>query len=251
MLIEIYQMTAAENAVSITLEAVCDAFSSFLWDIEYFQCGQFELYIAATPETVAIFQTGRLVGRKDDTKHYGLIESVRIQTDAENGDYLTVSGHFLMILLSRRIIYPTMVIKEQTSYGEIIHTAIHKNCLQQNERFLPGLQLGEITGDCWKQETHLQISYANLMEWIYKICELVGGTANISLVETKPNSRTYQMVFTLSEGVDRSILQDTYPHVIFSDAFHNLLTFDYLKNAAAQQNAAYTLGAGEGAMSLT
>ena len=45
MLIEIYQMTAAENAVSITLEAVCDAFSSFLWDIEYFQCGQFELYI--------------------------------------------------------------------------------------------------------------------------------------------------------------------------------------------------------------
>lgn len=34
--------------------------------------------------------------------------------------------------------------------------------------------------------------------------------------------------------------------MIFSDAFHNLLTFDYLKNAAAQQNAAYTLGAGEG-----
>ena len=118
--------------------------------------------------------------------------------------------------------------------------------MQQNERFLPGLQLGEITGDCWKQETHLQISYANLMEWIYKICELVGGTANISLVETKPNSRNYQMVFTLSEGIDRSILQDTYPHVIFSDAFHNLLTFDYLRNAAAQQNAAYTLGAGEG-----
>lgn len=246
MLIEIYQMTAAENTVSITLEAVCDAFSSFLWDIEYFQCGQFELYIAATPETVAIFQTGRLVGRKDDTEHYGLIESVRIQTDAENGDYLTVSGHFLMILLSRRIIYPTLVIKDQTSYGEIIHTAIRKNCLQQNERFLPGLQLGEITGDCWKQETHLQISYANLMEWIYKICELVGGTANISLVETKPNSRNYQMMFTLSEGIDRSILQDTYPHVIFSDAFHNLLTFDYLRNAAAQQNAAYTLGAGEG-----
>ena len=73
MLIEVYQMTAAENTVSITLEAVCDAFSSFLWDIEYFRCGQFELYIAATLETVAIFQTGRLVGRKDDTEHYGLI----------------------------------------------------------------------------------------------------------------------------------------------------------------------------------
>ena len=79
MLIEVYQMTAAENTVSITLEAVCDAFSSFLWDIEYFQCGQFELYIAATPETVAVFQTGRLVGRKDDTEHYGLMSILQIR----------------------------------------------------------------------------------------------------------------------------------------------------------------------------
>lgn len=246
MLVEIYQMESVGEEVRITLEAVCDAFSSLLWDIEYFQCGQFEIYIAATARNLSVFQTGRLVGRSDDKEHYGLIEAVRLDTDTENGDYLTVTGRFLMCLLSRRIIYPTLYIKEQTSYGEIVKTAIEQNCLQSGVRLLPGLQIGEMTGDCWQQETHLQISYVNLMEWIYKLCELVGGTANIRLVETKANSRMYQMQFTLSEGTDRSILQDTVPHVIFSDTYSNLLSFSYHKDCAAQQNAAYALGAGEG-----
>lgn len=246
MLIEIYQMESVGEEVRITLEAVCDAFSSLLWDIEYFQCGQFEVYIAATAQNLSTFQTGRLIGRSDDKEHYGLIESVQLDTDVENGDYLTVTGRFLMCLLSRRIIYPTLYIKEQTSYGEIIKTAIQQNCLQSGARLLPGLQIGEITGDCWQQETHLQISYMNLMEWIYKLCELVGGTANIQLVETAPNSRMFQMQFTLSEGTDRSILQDTIPHVIFSDTYNNLLTFSYHKDCAAQQNAAYVFGAEKG-----
>ncbi len=239
-------MEAVGEDVRITLEAVCDAFSSLLWDIEYFQCGQFEVYIAATAQNLSVFQTGRLIGRSDDKEHYGLIESVQLDTDVENGDYLTVTGRFLMCLLSRRIIYPTLYIKEQTSYGAIITEAIRQNCLQSGERLLPGLQIGDISGACWQKETHLQISYANLMEWVYKLCELVGGTANIRLVETNPNSRVFQMQFTLSEGTDRSILQDTVPHVVFSDTYNNLLTFSYHKNCAAQQNAAYTFGAGEG-----
>ena len=72
-----------------------------------YQCGKFEVYIAANPRNIAIFQTGRIVGRNDDKKHHGLIESVTIETDTENGDYLTISGRFLMYLLERRINYPT------------------------------------------------------------------------------------------------------------------------------------------------
>ena len=58
MQIEVYKMEAAEDALTITLEAVCDTFSSLLWDIEYYQCGSFEVYIAANPENLSIFQTG-------------------------------------------------------------------------------------------------------------------------------------------------------------------------------------------------
>ena len=59
MQIEVYRMEAAEDALTITLEAVCDTFSSLLWDIEYYKCGSFEVYIAANPQNIEIFQTGR------------------------------------------------------------------------------------------------------------------------------------------------------------------------------------------------
>ena len=49
MQIEIYNMTVLNDKLNISLEAVCDSFSSLLWDIEYYKCGTFEVYIAASP----------------------------------------------------------------------------------------------------------------------------------------------------------------------------------------------------------
>ena len=37
MQIEVYRMEAADDSLTITLEAVCDTFSSLLWDIEYYK----------------------------------------------------------------------------------------------------------------------------------------------------------------------------------------------------------------------
>ena len=85
MQIEIYNMTVLNDKLNISLEAVCDSFSSLLWDIEYYKCGAFEVYIAASPRNIEIFQTGRIVGRDDDKEHFGLIESVELETDAEDG----------------------------------------------------------------------------------------------------------------------------------------------------------------------
>ena len=83
------------------------------------------------------------------------------------------------------------------------------------------------------------------MEWIYTICEKIGGTANIRLV--KESSEQYQMILDLSEGIDRSVLQEEQPHIIFSDAYSNLLSFSYAEDASIQRNFAYILGHGEGA----
>ena len=129
MQIEVYKMTADGKKLTITLEAVCDSFSSLLWDIEYYQCGKFEVYIAANPRNIAIFQTGRIIGRDDDKEHFGIIESVQIDTDMENGDYLTVSGRFLMCLLERRIIYPTCSFTSQKSYSDIVHAVVSQNSI--------------------------------------------------------------------------------------------------------------------------
>ena len=245
MQIEVYKMTADSENLTITLEAVCDSFSSLLWDIEYYQCGKFEVYIAANPRNIEIFQTGRIVGRDDDKEHFGIIESVKIETDAENGDYLTVSGRFLMCLLERRIIYPTCSFTSQKSYSDIVHSVVSQNAIHDDNRKIPGLSLGSVSGDCWSRTTKLQVSYDNLMEWIYTICEKIGGTANIRL--KKISGEQYEMVLDLSEGTDRSVLQAENPHIIFSDGYTNLLSFTYSSDISAQRNFAYILGKGEGA----
>ncbi len=179
MQIEVYRMTAEEDALTITLEAVCDTFSSLLWDIEYYKCGSFEVYIAANPQNIEIFQTGRIVGRDDDNQHFGIIESVLINTDIENGDYLTVRGRFLMCLLERRIIHPTYNVTAAKAYSEIVREVVTQNALLSDNRRIPGLSLGTVTGTCWEQTATLQISYTNLMQWVYTICEKLGGTAKV------------------------------------------------------------------------
>ncbi len=237
-------MDVVEDKLTIKLEAICDSFSSLLWDIEYYQCGSFEVYIAANPLNIGIFQTGRIVGRDDDSQHFGIIESVQIDTDAENGDYLTVRGRFLMNLLERRIIHPTYSITAQTAYSDIVRNAVVLNAIQNDNRHIPGLSLGSVSGSCWEQTATLQVSYDNLMEWIYTICEKIGGTANIRLV--KDIGETYKMVFDLSEGTDRSVMQEDNPHIIFSDTYSNLLSFSYAEDIAIQRNFAYIYGHGEG-----
>ena len=170
----------------MSLEAICDSYSSLLWDIEFYQCGCFEVYIAASPQNVSIFQRGRIVARSDDAQHFGIIESLQLETDAEKGDYLTVTGRFLACLLERRIIYPT--ITANGSYEDIVRKVLSRNVISAGIRNLPGFSM----------------------------------------------------------GTDRSLLQDDNPHIVFSDAYNNLLSFSYAADDAVQKNFAYVLGCGEG-----
>lgn len=244
MQIEVYKMAADDENLMVTLEAVCDSFSSLLWDIEYYKCGSFEVYIAANPQNVDIFRPGRIVGRDNDNQHFGIIESVLINTDVDNGDYLTVRGRFLMCLLERRIIHSMYSTTAEKAYSEIIREVVTQNTLLSGNWRIPVLSLGTVSGACWEQTTTLQISYANLMEWIYTICEKIGGTANVRLV--KDIGEQYRMVFDLSAGADRSLMQEDNPHIIFSDGYTNLLSFTYSSDISAQRNFAYVLGKGEG-----
>ena len=149
-----------------------------------------------------------------------------------------------MCLLERRIIHPTYNVTAEKAYSVIIREVVTQNTLLNDSRKIPGLSLGTISGACWEQTTTLQISYANLMEWVYTICEKIGGTANIRLL--KDTGEQYRMVFDLSEGADRSLMKEDNTHIIFSNAYSNLLSFSYASDSAITRNFAYIYGHGEG-----
>ena len=237
MQLEIYTLTALKDQISVSLEAICDSYSSLLWDIEFYQCGCFEVYIAASPQNVSIFQRGRIVARSDDAQHFGIIESLQLETDAEKGDYLTVTGRFLACLLERRIIYPT--IAANGSYEDIVRKVLSRNAISAGIRNLPGFSMGTVSGDCWQKTARMQVSYDNILEWLYSLCETIGGSANVRLDGNA-------LKCDLFSGTDRSLLQDDNPHIVFSDAYNNLLSFSYAADDAVQKNFAYVLGCGEG-----
>ena len=237
MQIEIYDLNTNGNGISVELTAICDSFSSLLWDIEYYTCGRFEIYISANPENVNIFQLGRIVARDDDSEHFGIIENIKIETNTENGDYLTVSGRFLTCLLERRIIYPSLSVNG--TYGFIVQSMLNHNVINCGLRTIPGLTLGSVNGKCWERKTRLQVSYENLMEYVYKLCEIIGGSINI-------RNEGNALVCDLFQGTDRSILQSENPHIIFSDDYNNLLSFTYAADNSIQKNFAYVFGSGEG-----
>lgn len=248
MYLEIFKAENTGNDLSIMLSGVCDTFSSVIWDVEYFSPGKFEIYVSANAETIALFQRGNIVGRSDDKQHYGIIEGAYLRTDAESGDYLTISGRFLMCLLNRRIIQPTLSFTAYHTYGEIVQTAVQRNCIRswaKAERVIPALEIGDVSGACWDTRTKLQISYENLMEWIYTVCQNIGGTANIRLREVSDGK--YTMYFELSQGTDRSIMQQENMPVVFSDVYDNLLTYIYNSDYSEYRNYAYVYGEGEGA----
>ena len=162
---------------------------------------------------------------------------LQLETDAEKGDYLTVTGRFLACLLERRIIYPT--ITANGSYEDIVRKVLSRNVISAGIRNLPGFSMGTVSGDCWQKTAHMQVSYDNILEWLYSLCETIGGSANVRLDGNA-------LKCDLFSGTDRSLLQDENPHIVFSDAYNNLLSFSYAADDAVQKNFAYVLGCGEG-----
>ena len=116
---------------------------------------------------------------------------------------------------------------------------LSRNAISAGVRNIPGLSMGTISGMCWQGKTRLQVSYDNLMEWLYTICETIGGSINIRI-----DGNTLKC--DLFEGTNRSILQSENPHIVFSDSYNNLLSFSYAADSSVQKNFAYIFGCGEG-----
>ena len=76
------------------------------------------------------------------------------------------------------------------------------------------------------------------------IIDKISGTANIRL--SKIADEQYEMIFELSQGTDRSMMQEKNPHIVFSDSYNNLLSFTYFTDISVKKNFAYVLGKGEG-----
>jgi hypothetical protein len=235
---------------SFEIIGVLDSFNSLIWTDRYSKCGDFELYIEATSRYFNVLKANYYLYLKE-SEHMMIISDIQQDSDAEEGNYLTVTGNSLEYIPHRRIIWNQTTIDGKLQTG--IETLLNQNIIFP-DNYLAGLSSTDKTlakkrkiSDFTFSETtdktitdltlSAQYTGDNLYDVIVSACE--DNEIGFKVLLNDSN----QFVFSLYSGTDRSYSQDTNPYIVFSPDFDNIINGDYREETLDYKNV--TLVAGE------
>lgn len=225
---------------SLDVIAIVDVYESIIWTERYYEYGDFELYTAMTQDLLNYIKTDNYIQRVGSDRVM-IIEEIRIDTDSESGNHITITGRSLESILDRRVIWSQTTISGNLQNG--IKKLVNENIIS------PSKEERKISNFIFKDSTDSQITgltveaqYTgdNLYDVISKVCEEKSIGFKVSLNENK------QFVFELYAGADRSYEQTNYPYVVFSPNFDNIINSNYLESKENLKNVALVGGEGEG-----
>lgn len=218
-------------------QCVVDAFESFIWTERYRTPGDFEIYIPVDKSPLEYLKRDYYVWRKD-TDYMMIIEDVQIDTDAEVGPHITVTGRSLESILDRRVIAYRTTINGNLQNG--IRKLLNENAIKPSdaERKIPGLRFIQSTDARVTALTmDANLLGENLLEEIETLCELNDLGFRITY-----NEELSTFDFKLYFGKDRSYDQEKNPWVVFSSEYGNLLSSSYFESARNLRTAAVVAG---------
>lgn len=212
--------------------------TSAIWTRRFQQPGDFELYFPATGEMLDILADDFYITR-EDAPEVMLIEHIEIITNAEEGNYLLISGRGAECLLDRRIIM------EQTAINGRVDAAIYRliteNAVSPADaaRALP---LSMDVPNVSERRIRSQYTGTNLLEAVQEICKANG----LGFRAVSDNPGIVAPRVELLTGADRSEGQTINSPVIFSAEYENLLSSSYVQDTSNFKNVAIVAGEGEG-----
>ncbi len=219
---------------------VLDTYESFIWTERYQEYGDFELYTPMTDDILSYIQQDYYL-MKRDSDHLMIIEKLKIDTDVEDGNHLTVTGRSLESILDRRIVWKQKTISGNLQNG--IKTLLNENIISpsNSDRKIDNF-IFEASTDTAITSLTIEAQYTgdNLYDVITGICSERGIGFKVTLNDSK------QFVFKLYAGTDHSYDQTENPFVIFSPNFENIINSNYIESKQALKNVTLIGGEGEG-----
>ena len=221
---------------NLSLIYVIDTYKSCIWAKRYYDIGDCEVYLPATPELMGILVKGNYLVRLDDDM-VCRIRKVELDTDAENGDYIIASGKDVKDLCDQRIVWSTMTcdgnletfIRKMVKNSMISPSNSARTMLKPNGTAL--VSLGTSAG--FTDVLTEQVSYKGVGEKIREYCRKYGWGYKMIRDGTA-------LKWLLYKGTDRS------GSVYFSDMYENLITTAYTDDVTNMGNVALVGGEGEG-----
>lgn len=241
------------RGLNTNIIGIVDTAKSVIWHTVYFGVGDFEIYAPATPEIVALLKIGNFVTRPDNAE-IGIIESINIADNVQDGTMIVASGRFAKSILDRRLIYNLSGTsnKATTLYGNVeteVREVVKNNaiaCQFDSRRNISLLALGDLSNiplrivDSNGDSARKQVTYGNLLEYTDGVLSEYGLSATCVLSGGK-------FRYTIFQGKNRSANNaDGNAPVIFSREFDNLVSSEYLYDTTNEKNVALIGGEGEG-----
>lgn len=208
---------------------IIDTYSSLRWRRKYFESGEFELHLQASKRNISYLMRDNIIV-KEDSIEAGIIENIDIE-EKENSSELIIKGHFLSIILKKRII------KKKINYSGPIIDGM-KKILKEMRPF----KMLEIEETTMPSETiTYQATYKNVYKRISKLSRASGiGFRIVPDIENK------KFIFQNYIGVNRSEKQKENNFYVFSEAYSNLNKANYIQDSSSLCNYALVGGQGEG-----
>lgn len=210
--------------------AVIDTYNSLIWTDRYSECGDFEIYTAMEDSLLSVIKQDFYISRSD-SEHVMIIEKIEIDTDAEEGNNITITGRSLESILDRRIVWNKTVLSG--SFQDGIEKLLNENIISpSNEsRKIPNFKM-EKSDDPSITSLTIETEYKgdNLYEILTTLCSERGIGFKVVLSDSN------EFVFSLYSGADRSYEQTDNPYVIFSPNFDNLISSNYIESRSSMKN---------------
>lgn len=216
---------------------IADAFDSFIWTDRYNEPGDFELYLPAD-EKILPYAVEDYYVWQEKSDRLMVIEAVNIETSAENGPHVTLSGRSAECFLERRVVaYRTVI---NGNLQDAVERLLNENVINPSDadRKIPGIRF--IRNDD-SRVTSLTCDLNLLGEYILDVIEDLCQTNNLGFKMTY-NEENSTLDFMLYFGEDRSYQQEKNPWVVFSPGFDNLISSNYLKTSVNLRTAAVVGG---------
>ena len=221
---------------------VLDYYSSFIWTDRYNDTGEFELCLPVTAKYAQSIKKDMYL-RIATSNRTMIVESIKIQTDHEDGNTYLISGRSLESILDRRIIW------DQTNVNGSVQNAIES--LITEAIINPKDARRRIRNFRFIRSTDPRVTAVNytdvaqyMGESLYDVIKKVCQAYHLGF---KMEFNDGYLDFGLYAGVDRSYGQTFNSYVVFSPNNDNLLESKYLESIKNYKNVLRIAGEGEGA----
>ena len=222
-----------------TKRLAVDTASSVIWISKYNEPGEFEVYIRDDSGVLgtAYAWPDECIITRDDSGTAMIVDKVHSVSDAENGNYITISGKSAENILKRRVV--VYQFNFSGTAENCIRQLITDNMINAYEtnRNITGLTLGTAQG--YTETVDVQFLGENLLDIVQGICEKFGYGFRIKFDGS--------FIFELYKGADRTENQTENPRLIFSHEMQNVASIEWEFDKTPLKNFAAVGGEGEGA----